>query len=550
MNQDEKNKSLFRLINDYSEYYEAGYSKIEELINSGADINFIVDNYSLLYRSIKNCRKFGSADIGCEKLPLLLIEKGVNINNDTQNLLQQSIYNNHIKVPIKLYESGYILKPGELNKILQNTKSRKVDESIKSLIKMYTDKRFVNLKSRIQPVLEPKIYDTAYIMLGHGYEVIDTGLKVVPPGCMLVVEAQSGEGNYLPLKFEEEILMLGDKILDPISNYNEILTKTPYYTKRTTWEPNVVEGISFKKKSLAIYREGDEYPDYIYSLISKWNVDASDKITKNIHPPKYILRNSGIIEYPFKGKPVEYIDTTVDSNIEGKDIYLNLYNGSVYPNMDEIGAIISSMPSTTIGDILNNDGIKGKIKVKQSEIFEKIKEGIFKPGVYYNFVCRTTSNANTITKLNRTKLNRTKLNNTKPNSNSNTVIQRLNYERYNNLGVAKMPLEFKRAIAEAEVHRKPYILHAYGNAAAEMPQPAALNGLSAVPAVSAVSAVSATNNNDGLAPTISSRTRANQLQAEAVKEINRRFRVKYPGAVNRPRGYSSGGRRRYTRRRS
>ena len=135
---------------------------------------------------------------------------------------------------------------------------------------------------------------------------------------------------------------------------------------------------------LAIYREGDEYPDFSYNLLLQWNDEDNS----------YLFNDSGIAKYPFtkgqspSGEQIPIINT-VNKTFPGTNLFLNLYNKSEYPIRDELETIINTIQTEkTIRNIIRFPEIEKKLSITQSELFEKLG-----PGVYYNLVCRATKDS-------------------------------------------------------------------------------------------------------------------------------------------------------------
>lgn len=271
--------------------------------------------------------------------------------------------------------------------------------------------------------------ETAYVMVGHGNEIVNkSGIKnIVPPGCTLVVEVHSGELNYL-VDFNKIIKYNNKKIfLDPINNYKELVTN-----------------FSNTKKTFAIYKEGSEYPDFFYSLLSKW--DDSDNMKS--------IKDSGIIKYPFNEiKPNHILPKyEIYNTYESSDILIDKYRMSIYPSKQNIYNFIVNNKLNTLDDVFNDKLIFSEfnkmILVKQSKLFK-----ILGPGVYYNFVCRATTD-NVIE-------NADIIISSKGIENKHTFKVIKNNLRapikYRNKGNNYFIPEIIEQISEAEIHRKPYI---------------------------------------------------------------------------------------------
>ena len=241
---------------------------------------------------------------------------------------------------------------------------------------------------------------TAFVMMGHGAELSD--MKVVPPGCILVVEVHSGEltsvGKLFPAIFNDPN---NANFLDPVKNYkyiNDFLIKQMPYKNKT---------------SLAIYREGDIYPDFRYHLLSYWD-SKDDNVGQN---NSFLLMDSGIAKYPFtKGKRTVI---TVEYEQEDKGETISLYDKSMYPPKDIFNQEIEDLKTVELLDNVKTntflnimEGLRDSTdmtRIKQSEIFNKVekREDGFEPGVFYNFICRSTGK-NNILDVNRLKINNNK----------------------------------------------------------------------------------------------------------------------------------------------
>jgi hypothetical protein len=270
---------------------------------------------------------------------------------------------------------------------------------------------------------------TAYIMLGHGNEIVNkkSTKNIVPPGCTLVVEVHSGELNYF-VDFNKIIEYDNKKIfLDPINNYKELVTN-----------------FSNTKKSFAIYKEGSEYPDFSYLLLSEW--DRPNNMTK--------LQDSGIIKYPFNPIKPNHVLPKYEhySSYEPIDILIDKFRMSIYPSKQQVTNYLQNKNMNTLNDVFNDNfkflEFKKMLRVTQSKLFK-----ILPPGVFYNFVCRAT-NASILEK-------------------ADIVISHKGIENIYSIETLRdnirIPIKDKKytdnyfvpeiinQISEAEIHRKPYI---------------------------------------------------------------------------------------------
>jgi hypothetical protein len=262
---------------------------------------------------------------------------------------------------------------------------------------------------------------TAFIMMSHGAET--PVIKIVPKGCIIVVQVHSGEVNSLKEGFFTNLFndRKKEKFLDPITNYKYITEK--------------INSIRGYYTPLAIYKEGDEYPDFSYNLLLQWNNDNNS----------YLFHDSGIAKYPFtkgqspSGQQIPSIKT-VKKTLLGENLFLNLYDKSEYPTREELKEIIDTIQTEkTIRNIIRFPEIEKKLSITQSELFEKLG-----PGVYYNLVCRATKNVNSFL-VKHPHDNRYIINN-----NQRSLVNSSGHIRKNRL-------EILQGIVEAEGHRKGFI---------------------------------------------------------------------------------------------
>ena len=279
---------------------------------------------------------------------------------------------------------------------------------------------------------------TAHIMLGHGGEILNKKI-IVPPGCTLVVEVHSGELNYL--KGFDKIFNYNNKkiFLDPINNYKEL-----------------VDNFANTKRSFAIYEEGSICPEFDYNLTSYWkynkhNVLKADEIR---------MRDSGVVSYPFTFiKPKYSNPKDIYKNTDTSDIFIDKYRMSILPTKEQISSAVNKSKSVRLIEVINKIWSKDFTSIlhfKQSELFK-----ILPPGVFYNFVCRETSNnvreralttVSVVLGINR----------------GDPYTYTYNVERNQLKNSIRLPLktrtrghyfapEISEQISEAEIHRKPYI---------------------------------------------------------------------------------------------
>jgi hypothetical protein len=345
---------------------ELKLQKIAKLLESKSSPNYLDDNgHSSLSLSIYLCRVTDN----CQGLPIVLMDSGAELIN-TKPLLSYSVQANLNWVVRKLIEKNYI--PSKEDLIDLSTILKKpglVDEDIKSLVTSYL-KNIKLKKLREKKGLDPERLtgvnhpSTAFVMLGHGGEDTTRQFRV-PKGCILVVQVHSGETNYLPNDFFQNIFEdpEKEKFLDPVTNYKYIVDKIN--STRDYFTP------------LAIYREGDIYPGMFYTLLLQWDRGSSLQ-----------LDYSGVAQYPFTKGPPGLGDKRVKKNTPGKDVFLSLYDKSIYPTRSKLEELVDNLPPElpkTIENIVNSANIDKNINIFQADLFEKLG-----PGVYYNLVCRSS----------------------------------------------------------------------------------------------------------------------------------------------------------------
>jgi hypothetical protein len=283
----------------------------------------------------------------------------------------------------------------------------------------------------------PDEYQTAYLILGHGMET-DTKCRV-PPGCCVVVDAQPGEAvivlsnfqkmkpffEYTDKRDEREIK---GKFLNPIRNYLEL-----------------TESIS-TTGSLAIYREGQLCPDFKYVLFD-YHIfeEASGK--------EVGVMDSGIVEYPFYKREIGplrditiYKDKFTSTSTHPITKLVEYYDKSIYPRMKDVREFIKTNAPLGMGIATFAEYIMSKsapFVVTQKELFDLVKSGKFKPGVFYNMVCRsTTDDIIEQSEITRRFVVKNSLRRLLPKANKLLIP------------------ELSAAIEEAEWHRKPFLRNA------------------------------------------------------------------------------------------
>lgn len=284
----------------------------------------------------------------------------------------------------------------------------------------------------------PDEYQTAYLILGHGKE---TNRKCrVPPGCSVVVDAQPGEAVIVARNFQkvkpffeytdkkDEKAVKG-KFLNPTGNYLELIE-----TISTTG-------------SLAIYKEGQLCPDFYYILFAY-------HIFEGPTGKEVGVMDSGIVEYPFYKREIGplrdftmYKDKYTYTSTHPITKLVEYYDKSIYPTMKEVRDFIEINAPPGMGIATFAESIMSKSApfiVTQKELFDLVKSGKFKPGVFYNLVCRSTTH-DIIDQSEATARFVVK----------NSLRRLLPKDR-------KLLIpELRSAIREAEWHRKPFLRNAF-----------------------------------------------------------------------------------------
>jgi len=353
---------------------------VKSLLDSGSNPNYINENkLSTLNYALRKLYFFSYEpnDINTwNQIVILLIDHGAKYPDDM--LYNAFKYNNSVIIN-KLIEKKYIPTADEqfrINTILSDQAQNNSKTEINNLVIGYFAKLSRNLKLkdiRERTQLDPKRLTgdnrpySAFFMMGHGGESLD--IKIVPPGCIIVVKVHSGELNFLDESIVFPYILNHEKIdnfLDPVTNYKDVTT--------------IINSHLNSKTPLAIYREGDEYPDFYYTLLSSWNAELL-----GYGKDTYLLENSGIVEYPLHGAIVTPTKLFINKSAPGKEAFLDLYNASSLPYRFQLEQIINTIPEPTIENIINFPQIQSLINIRQSDLFQ-----IKGPGVYYNLVCRAT----------------------------------------------------------------------------------------------------------------------------------------------------------------
>ena len=247
----------------------------------------------------------------------------------------------------------------------------------------------------------------AYTVMGHGNEE-PTQIYKVPKGCTLIVGAHSSEMAHL-----HDVLYKNIQLLYPD---NRSIILNPLKFKKDIFE---------LLGAVAIYTEGEEYPNYIYSLLNYFPAVKGDS--------RHILLPSGIIDVVQANKRLIYDtdialrefspDVPVSDNSQYKingintPLFVNrtfnpvaeqiirslripqLFNNTVVMRPNEINKIFEKLikyvryrkikyKHSTIQNFIIL--LSEKIMISQKELFDMVERGTLGGGVFYNFVCRVT----------------------------------------------------------------------------------------------------------------------------------------------------------------
>ena len=247
----------------------------------------------------------------------------------------------------------------------------------------------------------------AYTVMGHGNEN-PTDINKVPKGCTLIVAGHSSEATHL-----HDILYKNMQLLYPD---NRSIILNPLKFKNDIFE---------LLGSVAIYTEGEEYPNYTYQLLSYFPAVEGDS--------RHILLPSGLIDVIQADKKLIYDtdaalrefmpDVPISNNSQYKMNGINTplfikgrfnpvaeqiihgfripqhFNNSVVMRPNEINKIVEKLiqnikpkkikyKNYTVENFINL--LAEKIKITQKEIFDMVERGKLSRGVFYNFACRVT----------------------------------------------------------------------------------------------------------------------------------------------------------------
>ena len=277
----------------------------------------------------------------------------------------------------------------------------------------------------------------AYIIGGHGSEQGDPPFTV-PHGCIIVVKTYAGSATKAYSFLERGLCSLTPAILkDPITHYDDL---------------ERVLG------SLAIYRSGDECPQFHYSLLQCYQMDDDywrgcnsfgsgvmdvDRIYKNNEHLQCIRnvdpRHRNIKNSKEFGELDQYFLFDHDSIYDSIYPYFSkLFQHSVFPNTEDIEIILHHSideGSNKLKDILEYMG--DEVSTTQKELCSLF------PGVYYHIICRATPAGMSLFQSSV---------NEKYKIPSHVTYQSSKPYTQNLLG---------KHIGEAEAYRKPYIRSMY-----------------------------------------------------------------------------------------
>ena len=400
----------------YNAAVENDWHKVLNLLKSGVKPNY-AEKDSPLTLAIKNNNEF---------IALKLIESGAQVDFDNSTPLKLAISLRSYIIAEKLIANGAKVNPS--------------DKDIEGIIK----KRTAIIQGFKQKLVKKEILDygpnhpdTAYSVYGHGSEV--KGSKgIVPPGCILVVKAHSGELTYNAPGHGKRYtdIFTNKDFLDPISNI-KLLLKT--------------------YGSIAIYREGDYYPDFYYNLVNV-TFDAKQTTGKKIEG---MMSLSGLVSIPLDNSlSSENVieDAKGFYDIKGEDFtqdfLKDLFIASAVPTPEQASQLIDKHRRKSNIELVRELTKSPIMKIKQSEIFDRVGKGLLKKGVFYNLVCRLTDE--TILEIEK-------------NNYQKVIAEHVRQGQKGKI-VTKAPYEIKAGIEEAVLHRKKYLKQAYSLGAKSSPR--------------------------------------------------------------------------------
>jgi hypothetical protein len=201
-----------------------------------------------------------------------------------------------------------------------------------------------------------------YTLGGHGTNGNDT--FIVPKGCTVVVQVGKGDYAYSYDDNVNDLCVLDNKIIENPSKYSDVLIH--------------------KYGSIAIYQAGDECPNFQYFLLgcTRNETDIYDLCSNP---------SSGVVDIKqakLAGECMTDIIAIDTSNIA--EYIQELYKHSVWPKRDDINKILSVISHLEPNDILSK--LENLLQISQKELCSRF------PGVYYNFVCRVSSNSSNVIK--------------------------------------------------------------------------------------------------------------------------------------------------------
>lgn len=384
MNKRTQGKYIFEVINTSLLSRKEKYDAIKILLDNNFSPDYInpENGQSALILSIK-----AASDPESERIPMLLLDANVRfVQSPPENLLIISIVRNHEFLPQKLLESGYIPNSNEMKQlgiILRNKPEILTPQNRELLTGYFRARRLAAvdvIKSRKQLNSKRLTGDsapkTAFVIMGHGGE--QTVKKIMPEGCVLVTQVHSGELNHsggtdIYARIFNYPAAIKSRFLDPITNYEDISDTI-----------NLGRGTLYSNYTpLAVYREGDIYPEFIYTLLSYWDSDTDEAFVGEAN--SYKICDSGLAQYPFPVGP--RVCSILNKTSTDYEPLIQAFRRSIYPSSADIRAFIEEMPNPkTIDTVMKLLKDSPLININQTQLSER-----FGAGVYYNLVCRATS---------------------------------------------------------------------------------------------------------------------------------------------------------------
>ena len=229
----------------------------------------------------------------------------------------------------------------------------------------------------------------AYVIRGHGSEGDDT--FTVPEDCVIVVKMQAGARSYGP-----------NDLISNLCSLSSTMLKDPekYYS-------NIHDAFG----SVAIYLPGDECSNFSLSLVEcypsesyQWCGAAGSgiiNIDSFLNKSKDLCDDTDIKEEENLFREIE--DKVINKSSTIYNYIGHLFKNSVYPTSEDVLNYMDELSDKNLDKDKNGIISLNKILIEIDKHFHTTQEELCKkPGVYYNFVCRSNdATTQLFTKKNR-----------------------------------------------------------------------------------------------------------------------------------------------------